>query len=325
MTLLTSPPTAVAPWRLFRAVVGAVDDLSPHLRRVRLVGPDLEHVADPGLDQRVKLLVGGGPLPDGTDWYAAWQGLPDDLRPAMRTYTTRRVVGTGTTRAVDIDMVLHDHPGPAGAWAGRAAVGQEITIVGPDARFPGDPGGRAFAPPADATDVLLVGDETALPAVARILEDLADGRPRDDRGGLRAPALRVTALVEVAEAADRLALRVPRGSEVVWLVRAGRPHGVALERAVRSWTLIAAGPPRPAPPAAGAPDGPGGGEGDDGLLWEVPEGGAPSASTLASAYVWVAGEQGVVRAVRRHLLTEVGLSRAQVALMGYWRLGCSHP
>ncbi len=42
---------------------------------------------------------------------------------------------------------------------------------------------------------------------------------------------------------------------------------------------------------------------------------------MGGAYVWVAAEQGVVRGIRRHLLGEVGLGRAQVALMGYWRLG----
>lgn len=54
----------------------------------------------------------------------------------------------------------------------------------------------------------------------------------------------------------------------------------------------------------------------------MPEGDAGAATTpLRGAYVWVAAEQGVVREIRRHLLTEVGLGRGQVALMGYWRLG----
>ena len=61
MTLMTTPPTTVAPWRLFRTVVGAVDDLSPSLRRIRFVGQELEHFADPGLDQRIKILLGAWP------------------------------------------------------------------------------------------------------------------------------------------------------------------------------------------------------------------------------------------------------------------------
>ncbi len=310
MTLMTTPPTTVVPWRLFRTVVGAVEDLSPSLRRIRFVGPELAHFDDPGLDQRVKLLVGTWPasLDTTEDWYATWLGLPDAVRPAMRTYTTRRVTHTATGSSVDIDMVVHEDAGPAGDWAARAEVGDEAMLVGPDRRFDGDPGGRAFALPTEAGEVLLVGDETALPAVARILEDLTSADQ---------PGLRVTALVEVPTAADCLDLVAPDGAEVVWLVRAGRAHGVALDRAVRSWTMVAAGAT-----ADGAGEAGPGATDDDELLWEVPEGDAGAATTpLRGAYVWVAAEQGVVRGIRRHLLGEVGLGRGQVALMGYWRLG----
>jgi len=160
MTLMTTPPTTVVPWRLFRTVVGAVEVLSPSLRRIRFVGSDLEHFDDPGLDQRIKLLVGAAPVDlDGTeDWYAAWLGLPDEVRPAMRTYTTRRVTHTAAGSSVDVDMVVHHDAGPAGDWAARAEVGDEAMLVGPDRRFEGDPGGRAFALPAGAREVLLVGD-----------------------------------------------------------------------------------------------------------------------------------------------------------------------
>ena len=300
-----SVTTTVAPWRLFHTVVGSVEDLSPSLRRVRLVGPELEHFADPGLDQRIKLLVGPWPERDEApteDWYAAWSGLPDESRPTMRTYTTRRVTHTGSGSCADVDMVLHADAGPAGDWASRVSLGDPVVLVGPDSRFEGDPGGRAFAPPSGAGEVLLVGDETALPAVARILEDLA---------AAGAPDLRVTALLEVPVAEDRLDLVTPDGAQVVWLVRAGRPHGVPLERAVRSWPMVAVGSAavERAEPVA-----------DDDLLWEVPEADEVTASTLLrGAYVWVAAEQGVVRGIRRHLLGEVGLDRGQVALMGYWR------
>ena len=310
MTLMTTSPTTVVPWRLFRTVVGAVEVLSPSLRRIRFVGSDLEHFDDPGLDQRIKLLVGAAPVDlDATDdWYSAWLGLADEVRPAMRTYTTRRVTHTAAGSSVDVDMVVHDDAGPAGDWAARAEVGDEAMLVGPDRRFEGDPGGRAFALPAGAREVLLVGDETALPAVARILEDLAAA----DRRGLRA-----TALVEVPTAADCLDLVAPDGAQVVWLVRAGRPHGFALDRAVRSWTMVAAGAR-----ASGASVGIDGATDEDELLWEVPEADEASSGTpLRGAYVWVAAEQGVVRGIRRHLLGEVGLGRTQVALMGYWRLG----
>ena len=308
MTLMTTPSTTVAPWRLFRTVVGAVEDLSPNLRRIRFVGRELEHFADPGLDQRIKILFGAWPVihDSAEDWYAAWLGLPEDVRPAMRTYTTRRVTHAPAGSSVDVDMVLHDDAGPAGDWATRAEVGDEAMLVGPDRRFTGDPGGRAFTLPVEAGQVLLVGDETALPAIARILEDLAVADQ---------PGLRVTALVEVSTAADCLDLTAPDGAQVVWLVRSGRPHWFALDRAVRSWTMVAAGAGTPSESAHSKAD-------EDELLWEVPEADEASASTsLRGAYVWVAAEQGVVRGIRRHLLGEIGLGRGQVALMGYWRLG----
>ena len=324
--------TTVAPWRLFRTRVASVRILSPSLRRVRLVGPELEHFADPGWDQRIKLLVGGRPellSPSDDDWYAAWSRLRDLERPAMRTYTTRRVSGAGADVAVDIDMVVHDHPGPAGDWLRRAVPGDDVAVVGPDSRYDGDPGGRTFAPPVGTQDVVLIGDETALPAIARTLHDLADTGWADgllDGGRPVGGQPRVTAIVEVPVAEDRVALVRPVGAEVVWLVRGSRRPGVALDRAVRTWTAVAGGRDHARPASVREVDGADGPGDED--LWEVPpEPGVPVRSDgargapLPHVYLWVAGETGVVRGIRRHLLTEVGLDRAQVALMGYWRLG----
>jgi NADPH-dependent ferric siderophore reductase len=52
------------------------------------------------------------------------------------------------------------------------------------------------------------------------------------------------------------------------------------------------------------------------LLWEAPERAAGN-----GLYAWVAGEAGVVRALRRCLVSEHGVDRRRVAFMGYWRLG----
>ena len=41
----------------------------------------------------------------------------------------------------------------------------------------------------------------------------------------------------------------------------------------------------------------------------------------APLYAWLAGEAGVIRTLRRHLVAERGLDRRAVAFMGYWRLG----
>ena len=102
-------------------VVESVEDLTPYLRRVVLTGPDLDRVHPTTLDRRIKLVLPraeGDTLPDlprDARWYDAWRALPDDARPAVRTYTARAV--RPQDRALVVDLVLHDHPGPAGRWA----------------------------------------------------------------------------------------------------------------------------------------------------------------------------------------------------------------
>ncbi|HYX95347.1 MAG TPA: SIP domain-containing protein, partial [Geodermatophilus sp.] len=54
----------------------------------------------------------------------------------------------------------------------------------------------------------------------------------------------------------------------------------------------------------------------DELLWEVPD---PDAAS--GCYAWLAGEAGVVRALRRRLVGDLGVPRGSVAFMGYWRQG----
>ncbi|WP_329420784.1 siderophore-interacting protein [Streptomyces sp. NBC_01268] len=67
------------------------------------------------------------------------------------------------------------------------------------------------------------------------------------------------------------------------------------------------------------------------ITWLVREEGAPSAvEAIAGAdlpgeapYVWVAGESGAVKALRRHFVRERGLDRRRVTFVGYWRKGLS--
>jgi NADPH-dependent ferric siderophore reductase len=40
-------------------------------------------------------------------------------------------------------------------------------------------------------------------------------------------------------------------------------------------------------------------------------------------YVWIAGESGLVKSLRRHFVRDRGLDRSRVAFTGYWRLGVS--
>ncbi|MGW2559025.1 siderophore-interacting protein [Streptomyces sp. NPDC001514] len=67
------------------------------------------------------------------------------------------------------------------------------------------------------------------------------------------------------------------------------------------------------------------------ITWLVGEEGAPSAVEAVRAaefadsapYVWIAGESGSVKALRRHLVNERQLDRRRVTFVGYWRKGLS--
>ena len=90
---------------------------------------------------------------------------------------------------------------PGSSWASQAAPGDRIVVLGPRRGYPY--GGIEFTPPPGA-DLLLVGDETAVPAICAVLEQLPD----DARG---------KAFLEVPVAADVQAVRPPAGVDVVWL------------------------------------------------------------------------------------------------------------
>ncbi|MFE5591757.1 siderophore-interacting protein [Streptomyces sp. NPDC056549] len=72
-------------------------------------------------------------------------------------------------------------------------------------------------------------------------------------------------------------------------------------------------------------------EADATVTWLVREEGAPSAVEAVSGaelpgeapYVWIAGESGSVKALRRHFVRERGLDRRRVTFVGYWRKGLS--
>ncbi|MEW1590004.1 siderophore-interacting protein [Micromonospora vinacea] len=290
----------IAPWRVFAVTVRAVRRLSPSFTRVTFTGADLDRFADNGYDQRIKLALPlpgqrAATLPAGADWYAAWRALPEHQRNPIRTYTVRAV--RPHLAEVDVDLVLHGDGGPATRWARRATAGDEIALVGPDAGFDGNHGGVEFRQSTGGA-VLLAGDETAVPAISGICERL----PLDARG---------TVVLEVPDAADVLPLVAPPGVEVRWLARGSDGHGSRLVPAVvaAAGELLAPGASTAAQPV---PDM----DVDTEVLWEVP-------AEVASVplYAWLAGEAGVIRNLRRHLVAERGLDRRAVAFMGYWRLG----
>src|SRR5687767_12529775 len=174
---LAAPP--VPAYRPFAADVARVQRLSPSFLRVTFTGPSFDDLAPNGWDQRIKILLptadrGLRDCPRGDDWYADWRALPEDRRNPMRTYTVRAT--RPERREIDVDFVLHGATGPASAWAESAVAGDEVVLIGPNARFAGPTGGFEWRPPAGgAACLLLAGDETAVPAVCAIVETLPPG------------------------------------------------------------------------------------------------------------------------------------------------------
>jgi NADPH-dependent ferric siderophore reductase len=302
-----APP--VPAFRPFPVQVARLARLSPGFLRVTFTGADLDECAPGGFDQRIKVVLplpgrGLTDCPDGGDWYAAWRALPDERRNPIRTYTVR--ASRPAAREIDVDFVLHGATGPASAWAEQAAPGDEVVLIGPNARFPGAAGGVEWRPPAGATCLLIAGDETAVPAVGAIVETLPAGT-------------RARVLLEVPTTGDVLPLTVPAGVEVTWLPRLlddsrapaarGRLLTAAVIAAVED--LV----PAPARLSTDVDDI----DVDAGILWEVPE--ALPACDRSGLYAWLAGEAAVVKGLRRHLVQRCGLDRRSVAFMGYWREG----
>lgn len=188
------------------------EELTPGMVRVVLGGEGLAaFAAGEFTDHYVKLLFPrpGTALPRPLDMAGIRATLPREQWPVTRTYTVR--AWDAEARELTLDFVVHGDAGLAGPWARGAEPGDEIHLLGP---------GGAYAPDASADWHLLVGDESALPAVAAALEALPEGAE-------------VRAFIEVAGPAEEQKLTAPAGVAPVWLHRGGARVGELLVAAVR--------------------------------------------------------------------------------------------
>jgi NADPH-dependent ferric siderophore reductase len=266
-------PVAPAPRRprapALRATVLRAEHLTPAMVRVTLAAPGYE--PSPHADSYIKLifLPGVGTTATGADALAAWTtpdgrvdleaaraALPPEHQPRTRTYTVRAWDDMELT--LTVDLVVHGAAGIAGPWAATAQPGDEIVIAGP---------GGGYSPDPTADHHLLVGDASALPAVAASLERLGD-------------AASGVAVLEVADRAEEVPLHVPDGIALRWVHAGDAAPGTRLVEAVRA------------------------------LPW--PGG---------RVHAFVHGEAGSVRELRRYLRVERGLTKADLSISGYWRLG----
>jgi len=185
--------------------------LTPHMIRVVLGGEALAGLdAGAYTDHYVKLLFPqpGVEVPM-TDMAAVRRDLPREKWPRLRAYTVR--AWNPAARELTIDFVHHGDRGLGGPWAAKAQPGDPVMFLGP---------GGAYAPDPQADWHLMVGDESALPAIAAALERVPAGAT-------------ARVFVEVGGPDEEQKLTTEADAEIVWLHRGERSVGDALVQAVR--------------------------------------------------------------------------------------------
>ncbi|KUP27447.1 siderophore-interacting protein, partial [Kocuria rhizophila] len=252
------------------ATVTRREELSEHLVRVHVAGEQLrtmpwgEQGPGPRADSYVKVLIppaGGAVDVDVADmarWRREFMAAPREEAGWMRTYTVRdaTTVELAGQRVPElaIDVVLHGDPehgmGPGAAWGDSVRTGDSARLLvpaGDSAWWAAWDDGRAAG-----QDVVIAGDETALPAISAIVDGVEQrvrvNRPAD---GTYEPPRSITVAVEVPEEADAVPGAGPRalaraasydehgahrvvldgGTELVWtwLPRGTRERNLALE------------------------------------------------------------------------------------------------
>jgi len=213
MTDFSTSPASTAPDRTPRRVrhelrfrklsVKTVQRVTPHLIRVTLTGDDLAGFQSPGFDDHVKLFFpdpATGKLslptmgPEGPVW--------PEGRPTMRDYTPRRHDAKAGT--LEIDFALHE-AGPATQWAEQAKAGDILGVGGPRG---------SFIVPTEFDWHLLIGDDTALPAISRRLAELPAGA-------------RAVVLAEIDSEADEIAFDTQAELTLKWAHRRGTEPGLS--------------------------------------------------------------------------------------------------
>ena len=189
-----------------------VETISPHYRSITFTGESLGDFISASFDDHVKFILGAS-----------------SDSPAMRDYTPRRY--DREARELTIEFMLHGD-GPAAEWASQAQPGQRVVVGGPRG---------SFIIPLDYAWHLFVGDETALPAIARRLEELPSGAralailQSDDRADRRQFETAANLSLQWVGSADELlaavsALELPLGEGYAWC--AGEAAAMAAVRHV---------------------------------------------------------------------------------------------
>lgn len=238
--------------------VESTEWLTPTLVRVVLGGEGLTGFAVPeDTDTYVNVAIppAGAPYDGAFSPAEVRETLPQDVWPARRRYTVRG--WDAAAGLLTLDFVVHGDHGAGGPWAAAAGPGDVLVFEGP---------GSGFRPDPAADWHLLVGDESALPAIAASLEAVSTGSRAVVRLVCDGPEFEVP-------------LDCSGELDLVWLHRTGADDDVDLL-------------------ADAVAD----------LDW-------PS----GRVHAFVHGEADEIRAIRRHLIGDRGVPRADMSCSPYWR------
>ncbi|GAA0999407.1 siderophore-interacting protein [Acrocarpospora macrocephala] len=194
--------------------------ISPHFMSITLGGDDFQHLEQSGYDQAGRLFFADPGqdevvLPSSEKWMLQYTLQPAKRRPRVRSYSIRRL--RPEISAFDIEVAIHEEQasdGPAApgtAWALAAEPGDKVGFLDE---------GYCYVPTPGAAWQLLVGDESALPAILAILERSTDALPAE-------------AFLEVPTSEDvRREVIAPAATRIHWLPRnepSMRPGTLALQ------------------------------------------------------------------------------------------------
>jgi NADPH-dependent ferric siderophore reductase len=146
--------------RFRRTTVAQVEDVAPKMKRITLKSDELRGFTSLGFDDHVKLFF---PTADG-QLSVSPPGTQGAAERIMRDFTPRRF--DAQSGELVIDFFIHED-GPATTWAVNATNGSVLGVGGPR--------GSSVISVDDIDSHLLIGDETALPAIGRRLEELPEG------------------------------------------------------------------------------------------------------------------------------------------------------
>ena len=204
--------------RIRMLTVRRVERMAPWMVRIVLGGRELAGFVSLGFDDHVKLFI---PPPGVEQPILPTMGphgvvFPDGIeRPAMRDFTPRKF--DTHSEELTIEFALHE-AGPATAWASEVRAGDNLGVGGPR--------GSMIIPVHLFKRHILIGDETALPAIARRLEELPEG-------------VKAQVFAEVEGPGDELKLTSAADLDVTWAYRQENGHASPLLEAVRSADLAA--------------------------------------------------------------------------------------